>query len=457
MVIFMNSAASTFFVTPGWTSYCSSKAALLQFAKVLAVENSCSDEFKRKLRVLSLAPGICDTEMIRKQILGGEEGANMGGVMSAEMVAFFRDKQENGKLRDPTEGSQAFAARAEDVVEKEESTSCEVVEGRGSSACGSSPSSEEDEEEKAADATPPHDPQKLLEIMQNVAEGKTDDGKTDWESSTEALLFQKCGMAPTKWRKKVEEVQAHPSWTAKRLADKDFKSYQGETETLEKAVKEDCETVKKALRDEEAWKDEGASEQPPYNKEVKEPAVAYLLLGPDVGGFEQAPLWEEYFKGCGKGTANLYVHAYAGPANVELEHSDGISQNGDGSETRSWKKSFEAVSFWKQLLKNQGGEAKFAKKVRSKWGQLFVPMWWLLVNALQNGRNQHFVFVSETSVPLKSCATVTKQLLKGTGPAGNRETDSHLCLGPRLVDPTQKGGGHCMVVGPGGISTEVVK
>ncbi|CAD7968771.1 unnamed protein product [Amoebophrya sp. A25] len=91
LVMFMSSAAAGPFVTQGWAGYCASKAALLQYARILALENS--------FKVISFGPGIVDTDMqkrIRETHRRDQEGleAVPGGREGLPVVTNRNDERQ---------------------------------------------------------------------------------------------------------------------------------------------------------------------------------------------------------------------------------------------------------------------------------------------------------------------------------------------------------------------------
>ena len=81
---------------PAGSAYCASKAALVQFTRVLAAEEP-------SLTVLSVRPGVVDTEM---QALIRREGAK---AMAPEQVAYYRSLKTEGELEPPAVPARAIA------------------------------------------------------------------------------------------------------------------------------------------------------------------------------------------------------------------------------------------------------------------------------------------------------------------------------------------------------------
>ncbi|CAD7931873.1 unnamed protein product [Amoebophrya sp. A120] len=92
LILFMNSAAATFFTTPGWAAYCSTKAALLQYAKVLAMENN-----HQGIDVLSLAPGLVDTDMQRDIATEGKKLVDSAPNTFEEELQHDKEGKEKNK------------------------------------------------------------------------------------------------------------------------------------------------------------------------------------------------------------------------------------------------------------------------------------------------------------------------------------------------------------------------
>ncbi len=92
LILFMNSAAATFFTTPGWAAYCSTKAALLQYAKVLAMENN-----QQGIDVLSLAPGLVDTDMQKDIAAEGKKLVDTAPNNFEEELQHDKDGKEKNK------------------------------------------------------------------------------------------------------------------------------------------------------------------------------------------------------------------------------------------------------------------------------------------------------------------------------------------------------------------------
>ena len=81
---------------PAGSAYCASKAALVQFTRVLAAEEP-------SLTVLALRPGVVDTEM---QALVRREGAK---AMAPEQVAYYQSLKTEGKLEPPAVPARSIA------------------------------------------------------------------------------------------------------------------------------------------------------------------------------------------------------------------------------------------------------------------------------------------------------------------------------------------------------------
>eukprot|EP00392_Amoebophrya_sp_AT5.2_P019751 g20732.t1 len=192
-----------------------------------------------------------------------------------------------------------------------------------------------------------------------------------------------------------------------------FASYYPESQYLAKSVSEHCDFVKAAL---------GTK---PSGGEGKKKKVAYLIMGPETAAFDQKKVWEEYFENCPQESANLYVHAFKATSEV-LEKGD------------------TDIDSWKQKLQKVGGKAKFVPTVKTGWGQLVGGMWWLTVNALADPENEQFLFVSQDSVPLKDCKSVTEALLRppDKGSASEKHltaaSKSNICLAPYRTKAEQE-------------------
>ncbi len=117
LMLFVSSGCATQkFLTPGWMSYCSTKAALLQFACVLAKEESQrvaidGQEGGRMILSTSLGPGIVDTKMHADiQLEGNRAGQDPG------TLQFLAGMKKEGKMRPPAEVGELVARVAERVL-----------------------------------------------------------------------------------------------------------------------------------------------------------------------------------------------------------------------------------------------------------------------------------------------------------------------------------------------------
>jgi NAD(P)-dependent dehydrogenase (short-subunit alcohol dehydrogenase family) len=81
---------------PAGSAYCASKAALVQFTRVLAAEEP-------SLTVLAVRPGVVDTEM---QTLIRREGAK---AMSPEQMAYYQSLKTEGELEPPAVPARSLA------------------------------------------------------------------------------------------------------------------------------------------------------------------------------------------------------------------------------------------------------------------------------------------------------------------------------------------------------------
>jgi NAD(P)-dependent dehydrogenase (short-subunit alcohol dehydrogenase family) len=81
---------------PAGSAYCASKAAVVQFTRVLATEEP-------SLTVLAVRPGVVDTEM---QAFIRREGAR---IMSPEQVAYYKSLKTEGKLEPPAVPARSIA------------------------------------------------------------------------------------------------------------------------------------------------------------------------------------------------------------------------------------------------------------------------------------------------------------------------------------------------------------
>lgn len=81
---------------PAGSAYCASKAALVQFTRVLAAEEP-------SLTVVAVRPGVVDTEM---QALIRREGAK---AMSPEQMAFYQSLKNEGELEPPSVPARSLA------------------------------------------------------------------------------------------------------------------------------------------------------------------------------------------------------------------------------------------------------------------------------------------------------------------------------------------------------------
>ncbi len=81
---------------PAGSAYCASKAALVQFTRVLAAEEP-------SLTVLAVRPGVVDTEM---QTLIRREGAE---AMSPEQMAYYQSLKTEGELEPPSVPARSLA------------------------------------------------------------------------------------------------------------------------------------------------------------------------------------------------------------------------------------------------------------------------------------------------------------------------------------------------------------
>lgn len=84
---------------PGWSTYCSSKAGLDMFARCLAEEQATHPH---PLRVVSLAPGVIDTDM--QSLIRQQDQANFPNLQR------FLDLKAQGQLDSPTSAGQKIAA-----------------------------------------------------------------------------------------------------------------------------------------------------------------------------------------------------------------------------------------------------------------------------------------------------------------------------------------------------------
>lgn len=94
-IINVSSGAANIPVPIG-SAYCASKAALVQFTRVLAAEEP-------SLTVLALRPGVVDTEM---QAFVRREGPK---VMAPEQVAYYQSLKTEGKLEPPAVPGRSIA------------------------------------------------------------------------------------------------------------------------------------------------------------------------------------------------------------------------------------------------------------------------------------------------------------------------------------------------------------
>ncbi|NIL95964.1 MAG: SDR family NAD(P)-dependent oxidoreductase, partial [Planctomycetales bacterium] len=93
------SSGAAIHATPGWGAYCSSKAALNHFTRVLSVEEP-------EITAIAFRPGVVDTAMQAKIRLDGRAG------MPAEAHARFLGYNARGELLPPERPGRALAALA---------------------------------------------------------------------------------------------------------------------------------------------------------------------------------------------------------------------------------------------------------------------------------------------------------------------------------------------------------
>ena len=94
-IVNVSSGAANIPVQAG-SAYCTSKAALVQFTRVLAAEEP-------SLTALAVRPGVVDTEM---QALIRREGAK---AMSAEQLAYYQSLHTEGELEPPSVPARSIA------------------------------------------------------------------------------------------------------------------------------------------------------------------------------------------------------------------------------------------------------------------------------------------------------------------------------------------------------------
>jgi NAD(P)-dependent dehydrogenase (short-subunit alcohol dehydrogenase family) len=90
----------------GSASYCAVKAGMDHFSRALAMEESARSDGRRGARIVSLAPGVIDTDM-QVQLRGADRTRFPDGAM-------FEALQTEGRLATPEEAARrvlAFLAR----------------------------------------------------------------------------------------------------------------------------------------------------------------------------------------------------------------------------------------------------------------------------------------------------------------------------------------------------------
>ena len=86
----MISSGAAFLIYAGWSAYAAGKASLDQWVRTVAAEQELQH---RSVRVLSIAPGILDTEM--QAIARAQQAGHY------PWVAEFRELKARGALRSP--------------------------------------------------------------------------------------------------------------------------------------------------------------------------------------------------------------------------------------------------------------------------------------------------------------------------------------------------------------------
>ena len=130
LFLFISTAAATEkFAAKGLSPYCSSKAALLQFARVLSAEEG------NNLTAFSLGPGVLDTDM---QTVIRDFGRENPGVADEGFVEFVTELKASGKIRQSGEVVSVLEALLERYfgdgrVDANVEEGGVVAEGRGES------------------------------------------------------------------------------------------------------------------------------------------------------------------------------------------------------------------------------------------------------------------------------------------------------------------------------------
>ncbi|EXJ90304.1 hypothetical protein A1O1_03403 [Capronia coronata CBS 617.96] len=88
-IVILSSACDTNVTYHGWTSYCTSKAALSRFIGILALENP-------SIRVQGVYPRLTDTQMPAEVIRGRYDG-----IMTPDEVALFQARAKDGVTLEP--------------------------------------------------------------------------------------------------------------------------------------------------------------------------------------------------------------------------------------------------------------------------------------------------------------------------------------------------------------------
>lgn len=127
-----------------------------------------------------------------------------------------------------------------------------------------------------------------------------------------------------------------------------------------------------------------------------EKQVAFLFL--TVDGLDFEDVWDRFFADVGAyGAYSIYVHRASSKEAGGRRFAEGF-----GGWSRSWSKATTPLSRW---------GAVEIPQVENRWCALFGVEVALLHAALQDARNQQFVFLSHNTIPLKSFDYVYKQLV----------------------------------------------
>eukprot|EP00392_Amoebophrya_sp_AT5.2_P014848 g15016.t1 len=306
---------------------------------------------------------------------------------SMALKATEDEDDEEGALGDDSEDGEKKQPQNGEVQEGVDSGGGEVASSSSACSGGCGGDAEEDEANRNTEGGNEGNTGEEENLYEDFELGKHRESMQDvaMEKGEKKDVFSQCGMASSKRRLSKDEIPAHESWpdTEDWPAKFDqFERYYNEAEGIEENVRENCEFVKTALDETRTTSSKTKNKK---KDSSKKPAVAYLLTAED-----------------------LY-----GPIDLENEMIKGKKGN----------KNFPDFpeQAWKRTLKARKGEAKFVKKVHQAWGELVGVMHWATLNALQNPNNQHFVFLPQDAVPLKSCKHVTRMLLGSDGDGAEKK------------------------------------